>query len=246
MKDPIPTSAVAGYIRLSREDLRQPGSLEQKFDLRKQVCLTLARQHDLPLLEENIFCERKSGTKLANRPDALALLERAKAGTVKFIVTPAQDRFMRGDKRDQADMEDALCKGCVTLVTGSGVIEFGDDYDVQDALVFDINAAVARNYVKGLVKKRKETDRERVRQNLRTRGFAPYGYRYLRPTYDAQGRLLTPQRHDVLPDQYAIVCEIFRRARHKSLNKIMEDLNRRALPPPACRTSPLCNGIVPP
>lgn len=234
--DSLSSEQVAAYVRLSREDLRQPGTLEQKFALRKEICLSLARQYGIPLAEGNILFERETATKLAIRPQAMALLERARSKQIQVIITPDQERLLRGDKRDEQDIEDALCAGKITLITTTGIMSFDENYEVTHGLVFSVKAAVARHYVADLVKRRKEVDLVRLRQNLRTRGYAPYGYIYLRPTYDAFGRQITPQRHEIDPREYPLVQEIFRRIKTENVHAIVRDFNARHVPAPGGST----------
>lgn len=226
-----------GYVRLSREDIRGPGATEEKLQARARMCLTLAERHGLDLREEDILIERESGTTLA-RSEMQRLLEMTCNGLVTHVVTPYQDRLSRGDKRDQQTIEDAFSAGRIVLVTLDGEITFDENFDTRHGLVWDVRSAVARQFVRDLVKKRKETDRDRLNQNLRSRGFAPYGYRWRRATKDQDGNPDKPQSYEVIEAEYEIVQEIFRRIRRDSMHAIVDDLNARGvLVPGVGRTS---------
>ena len=58
-----PSSIAHAYIRLSREDERQGGTMEEKVALRSAICQRIALEHGLILPAENIHFEQKSGAK---------------------------------------------------------------------------------------------------------------------------------------------------------------------------------------
>lgn len=226
-----------GYVRLSREDIRGPGATEEKLQARARLCVGLAEQHGLELPSERILLERESGTTLG-RAAMQQLLRMAAAGEITHVITPYQDRLSRGSKVDAQAIEDAFSAGGVTLVTSDGVTPFDEDFDETHGFVWDIRSAMARAYVRDLVKKRKKTDADRLRQNIRSRGYAPYGYRYLRAVRDEHGRQVKPQSYEVVEHEYPIVEEIFRRIRSESLHSIVNNLNGRGIPSPGVgRTS---------
>lgn len=225
------------YVRLSRDDLRQPGTLSEKFELRARICTRLATEAGLLLPPENIVVERESGGKLSNRQGLIGLLTMARRGNLPHLITAYIDRLLRGDKRDEQDIEDALCIGQTRVYTAeqSHPIEFGPNYDPT---LFEIKAFVARSELRGTIKKRKETDLARLKMGIRSRGKAPYGYQYLRPVFDALGRQVSPAQHVVIPEQFEVAAQIFRRARFESCAHICVDLNARGVPAPALGKRP--------
>lgn len=225
-----PVRALA-YVRLSRDDIKGPGATEEKLAARARQCIDLAARHNLPLDPADILIERESGTTLA-RSQMQRLLDLARSGQITHVVTPYQDRLSRGNKRDIQEIEDALAEGGVTLVTSEGVVTFDDDFEQRHGLVWDVRGAVARAFVRDTVAKRKASDLERLKRNVRSRGYAPYGYRYIRPVRDGYGRVITPQAYEVIPAEYTILEELFRRIPHEGINKIVADLNRRQIPGP--------------
>lgn len=221
--------AVFAYCRLSRDDLRGPGATADKLEDRAQVCRDLAAAAGLALPEEHILRERQSGGALSNRPELLTLLQRAAGGEVTHLITPFQDRLSRGDKRDDAAIEEALCLGRVTLITTQGVTEYGPDYN---PLIHDVLAAAARYERLVYIARRRAANAVKLKANKRVCGRPPYGYRLLRATYDPEGRLLTPARYEPVPAEYAIVEELFRRAPTETLCHLAADLNARGIRPP--------------
>lgn len=173
---------VAFVVRLSRDDLSQPGSLEEKFANRLAICCELTKRYGLPdPASEHILIEQISGRRLDRRAAFRALLDQCETGVITHIVTPYQDRLLRGDKRDEADIEDALLAGAVTLITTEGVIQFDEEYEARHALTFEVRALAARHYLRDVMKKLKEANRQRQRQGQRSTGIAPYGYRWIKP-----------------------------------------------------------------
>jgi DNA invertase Pin-like site-specific DNA recombinase len=229
MKDQI---HVAGYVRLSREDVKGPGATEEKLEARARMCQELAARHGLALDPADILIERESGGTL-NRSEMQRLLEMARSGQITHLVTPYQDRLSRGNKGDIQVIEDALSQGGVTLITTEGVTPFDDDFETRHGLVWDVRGAVARAFARDLVNKRKVSDLERLKRNVRSRGYAPYGYRYVRAVRDGYGRVVTEQSYEVIESEYVILQEIFERILTESLNAIVNDLNARGIPTPA-------------
>ena len=231
MKPDINAPVAWAYVRLSRDDLRQPGTIEEKFVLRKVIAQRLADQHGLALPDDHIIVEKGSGGKLQTREGAVRLLAMAKRGDLKHLITPYVDRLLRGDKRDEQDIEDALCIGNVRVYTAEQdhPIAFGPDYDPT---LFEIKAFVARSELRGVIRKRRETDRARLQVGKRSRGAAPYGYRYLSPVYDAHRNLITAASHAPDEAEFAIVSEAWQRIRAESLQRICADFNARGVRPP--------------
>ena len=165
---------VWGYVRLSQEDLDDPKStLEEKFRLRRGICLEIAARHELTLPEHQILCERASGGFIANRPEMLRLLEYAEVGKLKYLVTPNVDRILRGDKADEALVENSFIDNGIVLITNDmGMTDFGhEDYD---PLQLEVRTLMARNYRRQYIKKRRQTDMSRLSDNIRSQG-APRG-----------------------------------------------------------------------
>lgn len=193
--------STAFVVRLSRDDLSQPGTLEEKFALRLSLCRELASRFSLPEPEpENILVEQISGRNLSKRAAFRALLDKCETGEITHIVTPYQDRLLRGDKRDEADIEDALLAGNVTLITTEGLVEFNEDYESRHALTFEVRALAARHYLRDVIKKLKESNRQRSQQGQRSAGMAPYGYQWVKAVYTG--------RQKAAPGHYEIVGEL--------------------------------------
>jgi DNA invertase Pin-like site-specific DNA recombinase len=219
------------YIRLSRHDLRQPGTLEEKFAIRKLICQRVAEENGIALADEDIILEQSSGAKISTRPGIQRLLDLVRSKHAPHIITPYLDRLLRGDKRDEQEIEDALVLGEVTVCHTEGdPIRFDHDYD---PLLFEVKSLVARQELRNYIKKRKETDRAKLELNQRFRGHAPYGYRYLRPTYDAYGNQLTAPGYETVEAEWPTVLEFWRRVETEPLTHIARAFNKdKAAHPP--------------
>lgn len=188
-------------VRLSREDLKAPGSLEEKMQRHLAMSRDLVTRYNLPQpAAEDIFLESGvSGRKLSRRPETRRLLDKCAAGYYTHLVCAYQDRLLRGDKRDEADVEDALIDGCVTLITSEGVIQFDDTYESSNAFMFEIRAASARNYVRDVIRKVKESNKQRTMAGNRSAGIAPYGYYWQVARYE-QRRLIEAAHYELVGD----------------------------------------------
>ncbi len=208
-----------GYLRLSRHDPDKDRPLEERFALRARHCEELARRHGLELGE--VLRDQASGERLHTRPDLVRLLEMAERREITHIVTPAQDRLLRGDKRDEATIEDALCDAGITLVTGEGLIDFGaEDYD---PLGFEIRALMGRHELRKYARRRQDTNRQKARAGDRYCGYAPYGYRWLQ----------AERRYETVEAEYTILCEVFRRLlAGESLYRLVRELTARGVAAP--------------
>lgn len=215
------------YCRLSREELNEDKEpTPVKLERRKAICLGLAAQYGLTVIPENIILETESGTRIA-RAGLQDVLKRARAGEIGYLITPSQDRLLRGNKRDLQDMEDAFVIGSVIMISTEGVIDFGNEnYDTTHSLLVTVKAAVAQQYVLDVIKKRRDSDKVKIKEGIRTRGTAAYGYVW-RPAKYERRELVQAGRYETVPEEYAVVCELFRRIRTESLASIARDFQRR-------------------
>lgn len=226
-----PIRAIA-YARLSREDIRGTETPEEKIQARVQICRNLAAQNGLPLAESDIICEYGTGTSIAKRPGIQLLLQHVESGQYSHVITPYQSRLTRGDGRDRATIKEVFCLAQITLVTTERSMVFNEDFWRREGLMFDMKGVVDEHFVQDAVHMRMEADLIAMKAGKNTRGTAVYGYRWLRPVHDAYGRLAEPGRYEVIPEEYAIVKEIFERLGIDTVPDIAIDLNRRGVPPP--------------
>lgn len=232
-----------GYVRLSREDERGPGSMAEKFEVRRRIVRDLAQRHDVQLDDADIYTEQASGATIAARPVVQQILAMCREGNVSALVTPYQDRLTRGSAAEWESVQADLTVGRVALVTTDGVTDYGDD-DI-DELGGDLRALIARQELRTYGKRRRQTNIAKARSGARYGGFAPYGYRWIRDQYDQRtGDRIETAHYEVIDDEYAVVCEIWRRIREQGMKGICYDLNRRVqatgapLPPGAARNYP--------
>lgn len=215
---------IEGYVRLSRDDPDSQEPLEVRLNLRVGIIKTLAKQHGHALTDDLIYTEVESGGTIDKRPIFKAQLERAERGQIDFLYSAYQDRVLRGDKADEQRIEDAFVLGNVVLVTTEDETDFGDEN--YDPLPFEVRSLIARYERRGYIKKRRETNRQRARQGMRVNSTAPYGFQWIKAVYDGR-TLVTPAHYRLVPAEYAIVCEIFRRIKTDSLRTIARDLTER-------------------
>lgn len=232
----VSPSEVEAYIRLSREDLREPGSLEQKFENRRDICRRKAREFNLPLLEENIHCERASGTSLTGRPLMAALLQRARERKLKYLVTPYPDRITRGSDHDRGTIKKAFLAGCVTVISTEGVMEFNREFGIRDELTYDLKAAVGAHVVRDLVHKRMEADFEKLKKGTRPHTSAGYGFHRVSKRDVLEGVYAPDQlgKYHKIETEYAILLEIILKLQNGvSVPRLVADLNARNIPTPS-------------
>lgn len=220
------TPRTRAYVRLSREDLAKPGSLEEKFETRAQICHDLAARYGLTLSDSDIAYELKSGTKLSARPAMLKILEEARTRRFHILLSAYQDRVLRGDKRDEQDIEDTFIRARIRLITTEGEIDFGDeDYDPT---LWEWRAMAGRAEVRRYSKRRRETHKANARLGKRDQGFAPYGYVWIPTQIDPYTREVTSKGHyEVISEEYSVLEELFRRAWRESVYSIVRDMNTR-------------------
>jgi hypothetical protein len=232
------------YVRLSRDDMRDAAEpIDQKFVKRIAICLNLAHQHGIIVEEQHIYTEQQSRLSIDNRVVLLDCLGQIRTGQVSHLITPYNDRVFGGDLSDVGRIEDALIEGNTTLVTTEKMINFGhEDYLVTDATMVRMKAVMDNHYVQSVIKKRKESNRQKARDGQRYNGFAPYGYQWVPARYQNR-TMVEPPHYETVEEEYPIVEEIFQRIRHEGIMLILRDFNERLratgapLPPGVARRS---------
>jgi DNA invertase Pin-like site-specific DNA recombinase len=209
------TPRAYGYCRCSRDETADGRPVAEKLEDRAGQVRQLAAEHGLTLVE--VLREAESGVTIADRPVFSRLLDLCRRRECTHIVTPEQARVLRGDKRDEAEIEDVFSDAGITLVSHEGKLEFGSEE--FDPLPYEIRALVARHEIRQYVRRRKRANAEKLRQNKRYGGPVPYGY--LDPDY-------TPD-----PVTYPILCRILQEhIAGKPLNRIKIDLEADGIPSP--------------
>lgn len=215
-----------GYVRLSQEDERDPGPIAEKLQARAAIVRDLAARNDIHLDDADIHQETGSGRSLAERPIATMLIEMCRSGQVDALITPFQDRLTRGNAAEWEDIKAALTRGRVMLITVDATTDWGDEN--LDELTSDIKAVMARQELRNYTQRRRQANKVRARQGVRSGGRAPYGYVWVLAQRDPHTReVITPAHYDTEPDEYAVLCEVFRRIVHEGMGAILEDLNTR-------------------
>lgn len=212
------------YCRLSRDDLREPGTTEDKLRGQESACRRLAEQYGLTVHE--VLVERASGGTLAGRPELLKLLHLCRRGEVGVIFCTFSDRLSRLDGRDRYDFEEALTEGNVTVITTQGETRYHADEEPFGRRVL---AEAAAYELRAYGRRRKERNRQKITENKRLAGSTPYGYRK-----DPS----VPCGYRTVPHEFAIARRIFAEVLSgRSLNGIATRLNAEGIPCPKHRQS---------
>lgn len=219
-----------GYVRLSRTDLRRGDTLANH----QGILQHLASQHHLDLPIHAITTEVEQSDRIDTRSGLVTLLAEVTAGHVSHLLVFDVARLSRGMEDQWASIKRALYRHQTTLVTPRGAWRFDNHLDTT---LLDIEAVLARRYRWEYSLKRQAHNLERTRRGIRSCGGAPYGYRWISPTYEGQ-RQVAPGRVEVIPEEYAIVEEIFRRIRSEGCPSIAMSLNQRGVPTSGARRRP--------
>ena len=208
-----------GYCRLSRDDTQASGiPIAEKLKLRRDVLVVLAKHNGICLTEENMVTEVESAGTLDERPGLLDILRRCEHKEIHTLIVFDIDRLTR-DVGDWKRIERALFRGRVRLITGRGTYEFTPNFDPS---MLQILAVMGEKERRSYGYRRKATNEQRTRNNQWSQGLAPYGYTWNKTT----------KTFEVVPDEYAIVEEIFRLVWQHGTDWIAAELNRRAVPAP--------------
>ena len=166
-----------------------------------------------------------SGAGMKNRPQILALLERARAGEFDTVIAEALDRLSR-DQEDVAGIFKRLRFAGVAIVTASE----GKVDEIHIGLKGTMNAL----YIRETAAKVRRGQRGRVADGLVAGGRA-YGYDVLREL-DAHGNLKRGLR-TINEAEAAIVRRIFAAyAAGRSGRAIAAELNREGVPTPGAKS----------
>jgi DNA invertase Pin-like site-specific DNA recombinase len=220
-----PDFGIVAYGRLSREEADDRATpMEEKIALRKQILLTLAKHYHLTLTDEQIAFEVGSGGSLSERPKLLDILERCRRREVQTVLIFEIERLTR-DVSDWKMMESAFFKGGIHLITGRGDYKFTPTFDPT---MLQILAVLGERERRAYSYRHKAANDQRARKGHLSGGSAPFGYRW-----DAEGKTFVP-----VPDEYAIVEEIFARIGEQGGATIAADFNRRGIPNPTRSRKP--------
>jgi hypothetical protein len=140
------------------------------------------------------------------------------------LVAMAVDRLTRSVV-DQAPIADAFFVGEVLLVTQDGKTLFDKNLDVTP---WQMKALIAEWERDRYSFRRKIHNEERASRGQRSCGYAPYGYRWVRPALSEDGQtILKPGHYEIVESEYAVVEEIFRRIQTEGISSIARELNVR-------------------
>ena len=174
---------IRAYARLSRTDLRRGDTLANHLSMLR----TLARQHQLPLADEDIISEIEQSDRIDTRAGLTAILDDLTAGRCTHLLVYDVARLSRGMEDQWAAIKRALYRHQARLVTPRGVYLFDNQLDTT---ILDVEAVLARRYRWEYSVKRQHHTAERTRRGIRSSGVAPYGYRWIPATYEGQRKVI--------------------------------------------------------
>lgn len=204
------------YARFSSENQH-----EHSIDDQVRLCRDFAARHGGEVA--GVYADYAiSGAHLRTRPQALRLLEDAKAGLFDTVLTEALDRLSR-DQEDTAGIYKRLQFLGIRLLT----VQEGDISELHVGLKGTMNALFLRD----LAAKVRRGQHGRAVAGSVPAGLS-YGYDVVRE-FDARGELIRGKRR-VNEQQAAVIRRIFDRfAAGASPRAIAADLNRDGIPSPA-------------
>ncbi len=210
------------YARLSRDEIREAGTTEEKLAAQVESCKRLAQSHNLPIHE--ILIERASGATLAGRPELLKLLLLCRRGEVSHILCTFPDRLSRLDGRDRWDFEEALQDGGVTVISTTGTTRYDHEEEPFGRRVL---AEAAAYELRAFGRRLKERNAQNIQANKRTGGSPPYGYRRDKAA---------PGGYVLAPHEYPVLCQVLRGILDgRSLHSLVSSLNASQVPAPRGR-----------
>ncbi|MCX6359749.1 MAG: recombinase family protein [Armatimonadetes bacterium] len=216
---------IRAYARLSRTDVRRGDTLANHLSMLR----TLARQHQLPLADDDIISEIEQSDRIDTRAGLMTILDDLTAGRCTHLLVYDVARLSRGLEDQWAAIKRALYRNQAHLVTPRGVYRFDN---ALDTTILDVEAVLARRYRWEYSVKRQHHTAERTRRGIRSSGVAPYGYRWIPATYEGQRKVIDGRLE---PDRatYHVLVELLDRILSEGTHVIACDLNARGIPVPS-------------
>jgi len=188
---------IPAYCRVSTEEQRKK---QNPIDTQREVCQQVCQQHfgDDGWSIEFFTDEGLSGTLGAKeeeddgkyRPQYTHMLERIKAGDIRYIVTQSLDRLGR-DERDIFQLRELLASQGVKVLTPSRVYDLNDP---DDCLMFGIHAVMDAYQPRQTSVKSRAGKRQRARRGLLKSNNPPFGWRLQEP-----GEYTDPKERTIVP-----------------------------------------------
>lgn len=219
-----------GYARLSRLDVRKGDTLANHVGMLHH----LAQQSQLPLEDADVVTEVEASDRIDTRAGLTAILQDLHEGRITHLLVYDVARLSRGLEDQWAAIKRALYRHQAHLVTPRGAYRFDNSLDTT---ILDVEAVLARRYRWEYSMRRVHHNAERTRRGIRSNGSAPYGYRWVGPTYEG-GRKIADGRLEPIPEEYVVLEEILRRIETEGAVTIARDLNARGVPTSGARRIP--------
>ncbi len=204
------------YARFSSDNQH-----ERSIDDQVRLCRDFVERHGGTVV--TVYADyAMSGAHLRNRPQALRLLDDAKAGQFDTVVAEGLDRLSR-DQEDTAAIHKRLGFAGIRLAT----VQEGDISELHVGLKGTMNALFLRD----LAQKVRRGQTGRAMAGSVPAGLS-YGYDVVRE-FDARGELVRGKRR-INPEQADAIRRIYREfAAGISPRAIADGLNRDGIPSPA-------------
>ena len=217
------------YVRVSRSD---EDERERKIspDMQREKAIALRELQGLEVLHfEDLDI---SGKATANRPQYLALLERLRAGGVRYVVAYDLSRITR-TLRDQADFFEALgAAGALFLEASTG--RTVDVSDENDEMLANVLGSLNQHFRRALSRKVRDALASKVASGQLV-GPVPAGY--LRRREILENGKIARTWVEIDPEKAPIIQLLFREyaTDRYSLKSLARELNARGIPQPRPR-----------
>jgi site-specific DNA recombinase len=187
---------VAVYARVSTERQRDRHTIDSQLRLLPEH----ARRQGWRLVETYVD-DGISGKTIEARPSFQRLLADAEAGRFDIVLSIEASRIVRPDERIQSALiHDHLRRCGVRLATPEGIIDLRSD---DQALVAEIQHAVAGWERRKIVSRMMRGKREAARKGRRFSSLDPYGFRWVPADIPNGGS------YQIVPEEAVVVKRMF-------------------------------------
>ena len=214
----------AFYLRKSRADLELEKLGEMETLARHAGMLEqLARRHDIPMSQVEIYKEVVSGESIQDRPEMQRLLKAVSERKYKAVLVVEIERLARGNTSDQGQVADAFLYSNTLIITPSKVFNPRDPSDLE---YFEFGLFMSRREYQTIRRRLQAGKLAAIKEGQYIANWVPYGYTAVR-----NGK---KDRHlEVVPEEAEVVKRVF--DLHQSGNgpgAIARELTRQGIKPP--------------
>ena len=214
----------AFYLRKSRADLELEKLGEMETLARHTGMLEqLARRHDIPMSQVDIYREVVSGESIQDRPEMQRLLKAVSERKYKAVLVVEIERLARGNTSDQGQVADAFLYSNTLIITPSKVYNPADTADLE---YFEFGLFMSRREYQAIRRRLQAGKLAAVKEGQYIANWTPYGYTAVR-----NGK---KDRHlEVVPEEAEVVKTVYELSQNGySPGGIARELTRRGIKPP--------------